>query len=463
MTNKIDDATPDPADAKTTDTCVLPERPSTARAGLPGTPFNINEHLRKTGIDPDRLSILHLGRPAAILRLRFKPWIIKFCLGTLFFIGLWCIRFYELPVSQGMYAVLSLITGLVILQVACEVLVMATERLAARKNWDHYIAGTLAEVLSTIPELVVIAFVVPISPTAAFVIALITIYNNALVFSLYSFFLPKNKKGRFLMPEPITEAGTQILIAGSGVSLIVGLLLLSLNASRHPKTNLESYDLIILGCLLLVIFAVYIYKLIRDYASEEQSVRDTLNLSESEVEHRKSAVYTNVKASSLLNISLLFIIGVAGAVMGGESVSMFAETLIHELGFNPMLTALLLAIFAGMSEYVILWMSHRKREYGIALANAFGGITQVMFLVLPFTLISIGVYELFINTSHAELPMVFGLSHILLLIFLFPTFFVLFELLEEDHTLGILDTTIMTGIFVLIILILVTYGTQTVG
>lgn len=459
----MDDATPDPAEPGRADTCALPERPKTARAGLPGTPANIKHHLLKTGIDPDRLSILHLGKPAAILRLRFSPWIVKFCIGTLFFVGLWCIRVYELPISQGLHAILSLITGLIILQVACEILVIATERLAARKNWDHYIAGTLAEILSTIPELVVIAFVIPVSPTAAFVIALITIYNNALVFSLYSFFLPKNKKGRFLMPEPITEAGTQILIAGAGFSLIVGLLLLTLNATKQAKTNLESYDLIILGFLLLVIFSVYIYKLVRDYASEEQSVRDTLNLSESEVEHRKSAVYTNVRASSRSRIGLLFIIGVAGALMGGESVSIFAETLIHELGFNPMLTALLLAIFAGMSEYVILWTSHKKREYGIALANAFGGITQVMFLVLPFTMISIGIYEILINSSHSELPLAFDLSHILLLIFLFPMFFVMFELLEEDHTLGILDTTIMTGIFILIILILVTYGANPIG
>jgi hypothetical protein len=47
---------------------------------------------------------------------------------------------------------------------------------------------------------------------------------------------------------------------------------------------------------------------------------------------------------------------------------------------------------------------------------------------------------------------------VLLLLFLFPTFFVLVELLEEDHTLGRLDTVIMTSIFVLLILLLVTYG-----
>lgn len=463
MTEQKYDSTSSPENDDSSEACALPERPKVARAGLPGTPATIKHHLLQTGIDPDRLSILHLGKPAAILRLRFTPWIIKFCLGTLFFISLWGIHFYELPVSQPTYSILSLITGLIILQVACEVLVMATERLAARKNWDHYIAGTLAEILSTIPELVVIAFIIPISPTAAFVIALITIYNNALVFSLYSFFLPKNTKGRFLMPKPITEAGTQILIAGAGVSLIVGLLLLTFSAAKHQKNAFEAHDLIILGILLLVIFAVYIFKLVRDYSKEEKSVRDSLNLSENEVEHRKSAVYTNVKASSMINIALLFVVGVSGSVMGGESVSIFAEIVIHDMGFNPLLTALLLAIFAGMSEYVILWTSHKKQEYGIALANSFGGITQVMFLVLPFTLIAIGVYQIFINGAHAELPLIFEMSHILLLIFLFPTFFVLFELIEEDHTLGILDATIMTGIFVLIILILVTYGSQGVS
>lgn len=46
----------------------------------------------------------------------------------------------------------------------------------------------------------------------------------------------------------------------------------------------------------------------------------------------------------------------------------------------------------------------------------------------------------------------------LLLLFLFPTFFVLAELLEEDHTLGILDTTILVAIFGLLLLLLVTYG-----
>lgn len=130
---------------------------------------------------------------------------------------------------------LALLIGLVILQSACEALVSATERLAARFRWNHYVAGTLAEIFSTTPELVVIAFLIPVSPLAALIITIITIYNNALVFSLYSFFLPKDQHGKFLMPTPITEAGTQVLVGGAAMGLILGLTMLALNSTEQEK------------------------------------------------------------------------------------------------------------------------------------------------------------------------------------------------------------------------------------
>ena len=120
--------------------------------------------------------------------------------------------------------------------------------------------------------------------------------------------------------------------------------------------------------------------------------------------------------------------------------------------------AVCLAAFAGMSEYVILWRAHRKRQYGIALANAFGGITQVMFLVLPFTLLSIAVYQGMAGIQHPDLPIAFTPSNILLFVLLFPTFYVLIALIQKDHTLGPLDTVTMLAIFVLVILVLVGYG-----
>jgi len=215
---------------------------------------------------------------------------------------------------------------------------------------------------------------------------------------------------------------------------------------------------VFISIVLLSIFAVYLYKLVTSYAAEEAEVREGLAMSDTEIEQRLEIVYADVRTSSFATIALFFLAGLAGAFLGGEQVSSFAETMIQDLAINPILTAFILAVFAGMSEYVILWQSHHKREYGIALANAFGGITQVMFLVLPFTLLSIAFYQHFINPGHPELPLEFSLAVSFLLLFLFPTFYTLTSLLEEDHTMGILDTVIMTGIFLFLIVLLATYG-----
>lgn len=427
-----------------------------AAAGFPSADADVDTKLLRTGIDPQRLSVVQLGRKSHLTGI--PSWFWRLLLGLmLWFLAL---MFDSILVQLSPYsqAAIKLFIGLIILVAACEILVSATERLAARFHWNHYIAGTLAEILSTAPELVVIAFVVPISPITAFTIGVVTIYNNALVFSLYSYFLPKDKEGKFLMPTPITEAGTQILIGGGAMGLILGLVMLTLNAAPESKSSFSVADLIFISFILLSIFAVYVYKLVTSYAKEEAEVRENLSMSEEDIAQRLDLVYENVKPSSFSVIIALFIAGIFGAFIGGHEISGFANTMLQDLEINPILTALVLAVFAGLSEYVILWQSHRKREYGIALANAFGGITQVMFLVLPFTLLCIALYQGLLDPAHPELPLEFSISNILLLLFLFPTFYTLSSLLEEDHTLGILDTTIMTSIILFLIVLLVTYG-----
>lgn len=432
-----------------------------AGAGLPDAPEHADHALRAAGIDPDRLPIAYLGRPGApqsIDRAVRGPWVQRLGIGFSLWLAMGLLERLGAPLPTLLDALLALVIGILIIQVACDALIVASERLAARLRWDHYVAGSLAEILATLPELVVIAFLVPISPQAAFLIALITVYNNALVFSIYSFFLPKDQRGKYLMPAPITEAGTQIMIAGAALGLVLGLVIMAMTISDHPKQAFAPVDLITVGVLMLIIFGVYAYKLMRDYANEETEVRDALALTDADIRRRRTLVYNPVHESAWALIAAYLAVGVAGAIVGGEQVARFAEIALTDLGVNEMVAALLLAGFAGMSEYVILWQSHRRGEYGIALANSFGGITQVIFLVLPFTLIFIGGYQAWINPSHPELPLPFSLPNMLLLLFLFPMLFVLVELLEEDHTLGVLDTTIMMAIFVLLIILLLAYG-----
>ena len=427
-------------------------------AGLPGAPRRAESRLRRAGIDPDRLSITQLGLPADALRPPYPLRALRMVLG----LGLWLLLFglerWGPPLPGWLAASAALITGVLLLQGACEAFVSGSGRLAARLRWDHYVAGTTAEILATLPELAAIAVAVTVSPGAAFTLALITIYLNTLVFSLYSYFLPKDARGRFLMPRPITEAGTQLLIAGAAMGLILGLVMLALSTGDHAKQHFAAVDLALVAVILLGIFAVYVYKLVREYAREESEVREALDLSPAEVERRRALVYRDVAPTPLPLVGWLLAAGALGAFVGGERVAAFAEIALDQLGLNPLLTAIILAGFAGMSEYVILYQAHRKGEYGIALANAFGGITQVMFLVVPATLLAVAAYQGWSGAAHPDLPLAFSLPNIFLLLFLFPTFFVLLELLEEDHTLGILDTVIMTAIVALLILVLVTYG-----
>jgi Ca2+/Na+ antiporter len=417
-----------------------------------------DHRLRRLGVDPARLAIHRLGWPRRLLWHGYPPWVREMMVG----LGLWAAIVpiealgWELPALARTIA--SLVIGLLVLKAACDALVTATERLAARQQWDHYVAGTLSEIVSTLPELVVICFVIPVSPLAAMVIALVTIYNNAFVFSVYSYFLPKNQRGRFLMPKAITEVGTQILIAGAGLGSVIGLVMLALSTGEHSKQAFSPIDLGVLAMIMLAVFGVYLYVLIQGYASEEETVRRALDLDATQIEQRRERAYGHVKRTSVANIAWLFAAGVAAAFVGGERVSEFARTAIQELSLNPIAAAVVLAAFAGMSEYVILWRAHRKGQYRIALANAFGGITQVMFLVLPLTLLAISIYEGILEAEHRELPLTFTVSNVLLFVLLFPTFYVLIALIEEDHTLGALDTTIMASIFFLVILILIGYG-----
>ena len=427
-------------------------------AGLPGTSSKVHQDLSKAGIDPDRLSILNLGRPPKLLKHETPRWVYRMAVGYFLWLVMYLLEYFGVELPIYINALFSLFVGLMIIQVACQVLVTTTERFAARMRWTHYVAGTVAEILSTLPEIVVIAFLVPVSPLAAFVVAMVTIYNNALVFSIYSYFLPHNQQGKFLMPKPITDSGSQILIAGGVLGLVLGLSMLTFNLDGHPKVSFEAIDLLVLALLMLSIFAAYIYKLLSDLEDEEEEVQTTLELTEDEIELRQELVFKHVEKSSLPLIFLLLMLGILGSFLGGERVAQFATLTIDGLGLSGIVAAIILAGFAGMSEYVILWTSHRKKEYGIALANAFGGIAQVLFLIVPFTLIAIAYYQAYVNPNHPDLPITFSVPNILLLIFLFPTLHTLASLLQNDHTMDILDTVIMFSIVGLLLMLLVTYG-----
>lgn len=340
-------------------------------------------------------------------------------------------------------AVGELVAGLTVIQGACEAFVLAVERIGARLRWDGFLSGTVGALVSELPEFVVIAFLVSVEPLAAFVTAVVTIFNNAFAFSVYSFLLPKDQKGQFLMPPSLAKAGGEVLVAGSAIAMIVGVVMLGLRG-ESAKTALTGTDLLFLGCLLIVIYGYFTYMLVHYYSTGNEEGHTGHPPSPHGLGHN----------TSWQAIGAMFALGVVGAYIGGEAVGKFADTALHALHLPTIPTAAALAVFAGISEYIIVWKAHRRGEVGIALSTVFGGITQVMFLLVPFSMITIAVFGFATGAAKYAIPI--SVDTTLLMLLLFPLFYVLLEYLKDDHTLNNLDAASMTGIYALLLYFLFT-------
>jgi Ca2+/Na+ antiporter len=339
-----------------------------------------------------------------------------------------------LSTVTAVFAGMQLVTGLMLLQGACEALVQSVEHLGGRLRWDPFVAGTLAEMLATLPEFVVVVFLVQIDPTTAFVVAFITVYNNALIMSVYAFFLPRDREGLFVMPRAITRAGTEVLIAGAGLVLIIGIIKLT-SAMHVERDLLRAPDLIIIALVLFSVFGLYVYTLVRHHATAPDSAPGA-----------KPSAGTHAGWGAIAG---LFVLGVAGSLIGGDAVSAFAEDALHSFNLPSIPTAILLAFFAGISELVIIYKAHRREQLAIALSNAFGGVAEVMFLIVPFTLATIGLFALVTGNPIYAVPINFTTTTLVLLVF--PVFFVLLQYLRNEHTFSVLQAGSMTGLYVLLL------------
>jgi Ca2+/Na+ antiporter len=348
----------------------------------------------------------------------------------------------EPEASLPVFAGLHLLTGLLIIQGACESFLYGVERLGARRRWDGFISGTIGSALSTLPEFVVIAFLVLVQPMVAFVTATVTIFNNALAFSIYSFFLPKDQQGAYLMPRSVTEAGGEILIAGGAITLIIGIVMIT-QKLEGIRAQLAGFDLVGIGVVLIVIYGYYLTTLIR-YYGEGQDDEDSVPPDPHRLGHD----------TSWWGILSMMATGVIGAYCGGEAIGQFADTAIGSLGMPMIPTAAGLALFAGVSEYIIVYKSHRRGELGIALSNVFGGMTQVMFLLLPFGLVVIGTAGYITGDPKFVVPV--NAITILLVLLLFPLFYALHQCMSHGKSLSNLDAAAMTGIYLLLLYFLFT-------
>ena len=356
--------------------------------------------------------------------------------------------------SQAIIPYMELVGGILLIAGACEAFVLSVEGIAHNMRLTDYVSGIYASIASTIPELCVVLFLILGGEyEMAWVLALATIFMNSLVFAIYTLILPKDEHGNFRLPDAIMWVGSDLLAMGAVISLSVGLSMMLVHLFPVTPTGgeirqyLDAGELILFGLCLVFVFIAYLYQITKYYGRCDPTSEDPY-------------LSCDVKHTPMTKRSVAILVALAslGALLGGEALSSFAHYAINEAGLPIIHAALLLVVFGGTPEYIIVASSHRKNELEIALSNAFGGIVQVFFVIFGFTMIFSGFVG-YIDPLYLGVDILpIDVYSVVLLLFAFPTLFILRVMITDDSKINALESVSMIAVFIMMLYILLVYG-----
>lgn len=375
-------------------------------------------------------------------------------LGFALVIGAMVLEYFEVhaPVFLG---ILLAFGGLITIAGACEVLIRAVMGLAGKLKWNEYVAGAIGSLASNIPEVVMLAFVVASNIRIAFVVTLLTLHINALVFSIFCILLPKDKSGHAKLPKAISILGTDMLVCASGLLITLGFLMMSMSFfdfGIHAGEGLGIWDLVAIATVLLTVEVVYIITLVRRFSGTSPETGD--DQAKGKVEKSEMSWKT---------IAFYGFLGALGALAGGHAVGDFAKILVGYLeaqGASEMIGAIVVSFLAGSASYIMVTSAHVKGKSELALSNVFGALLQVPFVILPAVLLFAAVFAGFeiIPTLPQGGVLSIDLETISVILFAFPTLLVLWKSISDDSKVNRLETAIMLGLFALVIYFLAVHG-----
>ncbi len=387
--------------------------------------------------------------------MKLHLWQWSYIIGLAIVVPLLLLEFLGLHfIPETILPYLELVGGILLIAGACEAFVLSVEGIAHNMHLTDYVSGIYASIASTIPELCVLLFLILAGQyEMAWILALATIFMNSLVFAFYTLILPKDEHGNYRLPDAIMWVGSDLLAMGAVISLSVGLSMMLVHLFPITPTGgeirqyLDAGELILFGVCLVVVFIAYLYRITKYYGRCDPTSEDPYLACE--IEHEVMPKQT---------VIIFVVLASIGALLGGEALSSFAHFAINEIGLPIIHAALLLVIFGGTPEYIIVASSHRKNELEVALSNAFGGIVQVFFVIFGFTMIFSGLVG-FID------PLYFGIDilpidvySVVLLLFAFPTMFILRIMITDDSKINALESVAMIAVFVMMLYILLVYG-----
>ncbi|MEO7329600.1 MAG: hypothetical protein ABI193_13555 [Minicystis sp.] len=343
--------------------------------------------------------------------------------------------------------------GLMAVFGSCEAMILCVEGLGERKKWNPFVAGTMAGLASNVPEIIMIGFVVAAEPRVAFVVSVLTLHVNALVFGVYSGLLPKDTTGHARLPEAITKLGSDLLACAAGLFLAMGSLMLTLHtfdAGDHRGEGLGAGDLTAVGVGLLFVQVVSVIELLRRFA-------------EPDAPGSRGVEAQQGTPPSITAITIYGLLGMGGSFVGGHAVGEFADALVKVLiarGYSEMVGAIVVSLFSGIASYLMIASAHVKGKIDIALSNVSGAVTQMPFVVFPCTLLMMAAFAqlgIIPRLPHGGV-LAIDLETTSVLLFAFPTLLLLRQSISDDGMVNRLETAAMVVLFGLIIYFLAQHG-----
>jgi len=344
--------------------------------------------------------------------------------------------------------------GLAVVFGSCEAMIKSVDGVGARLGWNPFVAGTMAGLASNVPELVMLGFVLAAEPRIGFVVTCLTLHVGALVFGLYSGFLPRDVTGHARLPEPLVKVTTDLFAAAAGVFLGTGLIMLLLRvfaAGKHQGAGLGIADLSVLGCALLAVQVVATVELVKRFSGKAAP---------EPAGPPPSAARPPPSTAAIAGFGA---VGLAGSVVGGHAVGDFADILVTGLalrGVPEMVGALLLSVFASSGALAMIVTSHQKKLYDVALASAAGQVSQVPFVVLPVAMLMLAVMAaagvIPTGASGAVLPIDLETTSVMLLAF--PPMLLLNKAVQDDGQVSWVETAAMVCVFAVVLYLLAVHG-----
>jgi hypothetical protein len=387
--------------------------------------------------------------------------------------------------------------GLSVVFGSCEAMIKSVEGLAERLKWNQFVAGTIAGLASNLPEVVMLGFVIAKEPRVAFVIVVLTLHVSAMAFGIYSGLLPRDEAGHARMPEPMVKLSTDLYACAAGAMLVTGFMMIVMRVFQGEGAALDVTDLYVIGGCLLFVEVVAVYRLVKDFSGEAgptpvaltEAAADSVGpapalpsfgADDEEPAEAKADEAKPPKAKPAAPamdegecdppgwgvIGAFGLLGVLTSIVGGHAVGEFADLLVGGLkarGYSEMVGAIVISIFACSGAYLMIATAHVKGMYDLALANVSGQVVQVPFVVLPISLILIGVFAQLGIVDASLLPagggaLAIDLETTSVVLMAFPPLLILWKSIQDDGSINWLETASMIALFGLTIYFLAQHG-----